>query len=207
MELLNQLKYSTYVIFHPFKGFWDLKHDKKGSLKASFIFISIICFVYILKLRFTAFLFNMDYNKPINVSSIVIGIVITCALWVVVNWGVTTLVDGKGTMKDIAITTGYAITPIIFINIPLIFISQIISLQEGSVYSFFYGVSLIWSGVLLFLGIMTIHQFTVSKTIITILIVILGMLAVIFLSLMFFTIGQQFYNFFYLLLNEMSLRI
>ena len=34
-EIVKGLRYSTYVIFHPFKGFWDLKHEKKGNLESA----------------------------------------------------------------------------------------------------------------------------------------------------------------------------
>ena len=39
-DLFEKLKFSTYVIFHPFKGFWELKKEKKG--KAVKIIVSLL---------------------------------------------------------------------------------------------------------------------------------------------------------------------
>ena len=30
-HLLSSLRYSLYVIFHPFDGFWDLSREKRGT--------------------------------------------------------------------------------------------------------------------------------------------------------------------------------
>ena len=31
----ESLRYSLYVLTHPFDGFWDLTHEKRGSLAAA----------------------------------------------------------------------------------------------------------------------------------------------------------------------------
>ena len=44
----EELIYGFYVIFHPFDGFYDLKHEKRGSVRASLVFIAltILSFFY-----------------------------------------------------------------------------------------------------------------------------------------------------------------
>lgn len=39
--LLGELSYAGHIVFHPFDGFWDAKHEKRGSVKAALIFMSI----------------------------------------------------------------------------------------------------------------------------------------------------------------------
>lgn len=39
---LHALRYALYVIFHPFDGFWDIKHEQRGTATAA----TIILFLY-----------------------------------------------------------------------------------------------------------------------------------------------------------------
>lgn len=54
---------------------------------------------------------------------------------------------------------------------------------------------------------MTIHQYTVGKTLLTVLIAIVGMAAILFLFLLFFALIQQLMNFLYIFYKEMTLRV
>ncbi|MDO5328114.1 MAG: hypothetical protein Q4G00_15575, partial [Clostridia bacterium] len=47
------LKYGLYVIFHPFDGFWDLVHEKRGSLAAAHTFLFLFLLTYVLRLMLT----------------------------------------------------------------------------------------------------------------------------------------------------------
>ena len=52
-----------------------------------------------------------------------------------------------------------------------------------------------FGGFLILIGIMTVHQFSMPKTIGTILIAVVGMAAIMVLFLLFFTMLQQMINF------------
>ena len=56
-RLLSSLRYSLYVIFHPFDGFWDLSREKRGSLGAANIIVFLVLLVRLLSMQFTPFLF------------------------------------------------------------------------------------------------------------------------------------------------------
>lgn len=52
-RLLSSLRYSLYVIFHPFDGFWDLSREKRGSLGAANIIVFLVLLVRLLSMQFT----------------------------------------------------------------------------------------------------------------------------------------------------------
>ena len=62
-RLLSSLRYSLYVIFHPFDGFWDLSREKRGSLGAANIIVFLVLLVRLLSMQFTPFLF-MSRRPP-----------------------------------------------------------------------------------------------------------------------------------------------
>ena len=46
--LKEELTFGFHLMFHPFDGFWDLKKEKRGSVRASIIFlaITVVAFYY-----------------------------------------------------------------------------------------------------------------------------------------------------------------
>lgn len=163
--------------------------------------------VSVLSNHLTGFIFNENSGKSSNLLAEILGIVVPVVLWCVANWSITTLLDGEGSFRDIYIATAYALTPIILVQIPMILLSQVIVLEEARIYQALGLLMLAWVAFLLFSGLMTIHQYTVGKTLLTVLIAIVGMAAILFLFLLFFALIQQLMNFLYIFYKEMTLRV
>nr|WP_144922151.1 Yip1 family protein [Paenibacillus bovis] len=199
---LNKLHYSLYVIFHPFDGFWDLKREKRGSLGAALTIMFSLILVYILQRQYTAFLFNLNNLNELNIVLEIVSVLLPFLLWCIANWCLTTLADGEGTFKDIVIATSYALTPLIIINTPLILLSYLINLEEGAFYYFFASISILWSAGLLVLGTMVTHDYSLKKTLLTVLGILISMAVMIFLGLLFTSVIQQIIGFFYVIYKE-----
>lgn len=56
--LLKELRYSLYLIVHPFKGFWEIKHERKGSLRTAVLWLILYVLTTVLSGFCTAYLFN-----------------------------------------------------------------------------------------------------------------------------------------------------
>lgn len=195
------------MIFHPFKGFWDLKHEKKGNAGSASFIVFLLVVVLILRRQFTGFILNFNKQNEMNVVVEILSVLAPLGLWCLSNWCITTLVDGEGSMKDIYITTSYALTPLLVINIPLLLLSNVMILEETAFYTVLDVISIIWTVLLILIGIMTVHQFTMPKTIATIAVAIVGMVIILFLILLFVSIIQQMVSFIDLLKTEMSMRL
>ena len=57
----GSLKYALYVITHPLDGFWDLTHEKRGSIAAANTIVILTVLARIMSLQFTSFLFMQVY--------------------------------------------------------------------------------------------------------------------------------------------------
>lgn len=207
MRYLDSLKFSLYVIFHPFKGFWDLKHEKRGSMAAAMTFIVLLIVTYILRRQYTGFIFNQNDPKELNVFVEIISVLLPFFLWVTANWCITTLMEGEGSYRDIVIATAYALVPLILINLPLIPLSRIINIEEGAFYYFFGSVSVLWAGVLILAGGSVTHQYTMTKTVFTSILSVVGMGLMIFIGLLVFSLLQQMISFVYTIYREIAFRL
>lgn len=207
MKYLDSLKFSLYVIFHPFKGFWDLKHEKRGSISAALTFLVLLIVTYILRRQYTGFIFNENDPKELNVFIEIISVLLPFFLWTTANWAITTLMEGEGSYRDIVIATAYALVPLILINLPLIPVSRIINMEEGAFYFFFTSVSVLWSGVLILAGLSVTHQYTMGKSVFTSLLSVVGMGLMIFIGLLVFSLLQQMISFVYTIYREIAFRL
>jgi len=206
MQFLKDAKYTLHVAFHPFDGFWDLKYENKGKLRIALAILFGVTVMMILKRQYAGYVVNFNYPLDLNSIDELKYIVLPFLLWCVANWSLTTLMDGEGKFKEIVIATGYAMLPLILIYLPNILLSNVISLREASFYHLLESVATLWFVWLLFIGTMTVHQYTVMKTITTMLLTIVVMGVIIFLGLLFFSLIQQIVAFVYTIYQELSLR-
>ncbi|MGO4369569.1 YIP1 family protein [Paenibacillus sp. 2TAB19] len=206
MQFLKDIKYSLHVAFHPFDGFWDLKYENRGKLRVALAILLGVTVMMILKRQYSGYVVNFNYPLDLNSINELKYIVFPFLLWCIANWSLTTLMDGEGKFKEIVIATGYAMLPLILLYLPNLLLSNVITLREASFYYLLESVATIWFVWLMFIGTMTVHQYTVMKTITTMLLTIVVMGVIIFLGLLFFSLIQQIVGFVYTIYQELSLR-
>ena len=64
----------------------------------------------------------------------------------------------------------------------------------------------VWVAVLLFIGMMTMHQFSLSKNVLTMAFTVVGIALILFLLVLMFTLGQNVVSFILTIFNELNFR-
>ncbi len=203
----SSLRYSLYVLFHPFDGFWDLVHEKRGSLAAAHTFLILFLATYILQLMCTNFQFVMAPIQYINIYERCASLLLPFLIFCLANWALSTLFDGKGRFKDIYMGLCYALVPYILIQLPLILLSHVISFDEAAYYNVLGSISVIWAVFLGFVGLMEIHDYGPGKTVIFLIASLFGSLVIIFLLLVFFSLLSDAASYFISLYREIVFRL
>lgn len=188
---IQTLKFSLYCITHPFDGFWDLTHEKRGSIAAANTILILTLLTRILKLQYTSFIFNKVYWPKVNIFLYLASILFPLALWCVGNWGLTTLFDGKARLPQVYMATCYAMTPYPLIQIPLIFFSNVVTVDEAEFYSVMSVISIIWAALLILAAMSQIHEYKMSKTLLFTVATGFAMLVMVFILLLFFSMISQ----------------
>ncbi|MBR4869006.1 MAG: hypothetical protein IKU10_07600 [Clostridia bacterium] len=204
---LSKVLYGFYIMIHPFDGFWDAKHEKRGSAAAASVIALFLIVARIISKFFTNYLFNAAYGTKISIMSEILIVVMPLLLWTLSNWCVTTLADGEGSIKDVYIFTCYALLPMALFTIVNTVMSHFIILDEAMYITFFGSLGVIWSGFLIFSGNTQTHRYTVLKSIISIVLAVVGMAIIVFLALVIFTTYQQIYSFGDSIVKELTYRI
>ena len=134
-------------------------------------------------------------------------IVLPYLLWVISNWCFTSLMDGDGSFRDIYCATGVALIPLTIVNFLQIPLSYMVTLSESTIYDFLGAFALVYTYLMLFAGMMTTHQYSVGKSIITTVLTIVGMAMIVFIVLLMIYLVQQMYGFGDSLYSEIAFRL
>ena len=202
----EELVYCMHVCMHPFDGFWDLKHEKRGSLRASFTFIGLTVLAFFYQSVGTGFIMNTKGTYS-TIFTQIISVAVPVLLWILANWCLTTLFDGEGSFRDITIAVGYAIAPLpIFLIVSTLF-SNIIVAEEAMIVSLLTTLGFVWCALLLFFGLMVTHDYTMGKNLIIVVCTILGMAIIIFMALLFSGLIGKMVSFVSSIITEIAYRL
>ena len=207
VHYLATLKFALYCITHPLDGFWDLTHEKRGSIAAANTILILTLLVRIMKLQFTSFIFLNVYWEGINIFLYIASILFPLALWVVGNWALTTLFDGKGRLGQVYMATFYALVPYPLVQLPLIIFSNFVTVDEREFYTVLSGISLVWVALLIVTAMSQIHEYKMGKNILFTIATLFAMLVMIFILLLFFSMISQGISYFISLGREILFRI
>jgi tetratricopeptide (TPR) repeat protein len=180
----QELVYGFYVIFHPFDGFYDLKHEKRGSVRASLVFIAITILSFFYQGIGQGYVVNPT-GATSTLWSQAISILVPLFLFVLANWCLTTLFEGEGSFKDIFIASSYSLLPLCLFIAPATLASNWVSLSEVQLVNLLISIAFVWTVLLLFCGTMITHDYPIFKNLITIVGTIVAMAFIVFLVLLF----------------------
>lgn len=187
----KSLKFALYCTTHPLDGFWDLTHEKRGTYAAANTILILTLVARIMNLQFTSFVIQRVYWEDINIFLYIASILFPLLIFVVGNWGLTTLFDGKGRLGQVYMASCYALLPYPLMQFPLIIFSNFVTVDESQFYSVLSMVALVWAGGLIFLAMGQIHEYSLAKNVFFMVVSLFAMLVIVFILLLFFSMISQ----------------
>lgn len=188
-------KYLFRQLIHPIDSFNDLKFENKASVQLSLIVVAVFFLIRLLDQTLTAYLFQSSEPSSVNLFERILTSIGLVLIWTVCNWATCTLANGEGSFKIIWIITAYSLIPYCICTFISIGISYFLTQNELVFYTTIRGFGLIWTLILLFLGMLVAHQYTVLKTVISVILTLLMILLCCFLAVVIFSITQQIQDF------------
>lgn len=201
----EELTFGFHLMFHPFDGFWDLKHEKRGSVRASIIFIvaTIVAFIY--QSQGQGYYYNPQGTTG-SVFGQIFSVLIPFALVIIANWCFTTLFDGEGSLKDIFIAVSYSLFPVPVLVIISTILTNFMVGTEGQITTMIVTVAYIWMGFLMILGLQVTHDYSSGKNILTVIATLVGMVFIMFIAVLFTSLLTKMSTFVTTIISELSYR-
>lgn len=202
----QELIYVFHLVFHPFDGFWDLKHEKRGSVRAATTILGITVLAFFYQAIGQGYIFQPRENYDTIILQVV-AVLVPVLLWVISNWCLTTLFDGEGNLKDVYISTCYSLAPLPLFVIVSTILTNVLTVTESQMVTLLVSVGYVWVAFLLFFGTLVTHGYSIGKNVITILGTILAMVVIMFVAILFSSLVIKMVTFIISLVTEVWNRI
>ncbi len=187
--------YFWYTMTHPADGFYWIRHKEYGSVGIALLMVFLFSLSFSMNRLCASFVVNETDPRTVNSLTELLGVVVLFLLICVGNWSITCLMNGEGRFKDIIIAVGYGLTPATVGITLATFVSQIIADNEQAFYGIIMGIGIAYAVILILMGIMQIHNYTLGKTLFTLILTFVAMLIIIFVALLLFNLVGQVITF------------
>jgi hypothetical protein len=204
------INYPFYIITNPFKGFSDLKYEKRGNSYFAVVMMVVISILAIADNLYKGFVLSGGYyteNKQINATYIILMAIAPVVLFVVANWSITCITNGNGKMRDIFMVYAYALYPKVILSIIGLAASNIVTMDESALALFFYSFGSVAFAFYLFIGLIIIHEYNFTQGILMIIFTIVSMCIIVFVVALFLTLSNEVITFFKTIYQEIMLRL
>ncbi len=188
--------------FHPSNTFTDIKEKQLGSVPLSIILMVLYYVVTVLQTIAGGFMFTNYDPASFNSILVLVRSVGLVVLWIVANWMISTLLGGKGKMKEIVIVTCYSLQPLILAGVIRIILTNVLLPVEASFLGILSTLATIYFAIMLINGMLKIHDYSVGKFVWTTFLTVIGMAIIVFLLVMLIILIQQFGAFVITLVTE-----
>lgn len=198
---------NAFTVFSsPVDTFKTIKEKNTGSVLTATVIMLVFYLSAVAKNDLGGLQFVGDNSDNFNSVLTLLKTIGAVLLFSVSNWAVATLLQGRGTLKEIYVVTCYSLSPLIFSNILFVILSNSLSLTESAFIGIISTFLMIYAGLIIIFGLMTIHDIPFGRFLGITLLSLFGILVVIFIGVIVFMLAQQLYTFVMTLITEIKYR-
>jgi hypothetical protein len=204
---MNTLQMAKQVLTHPLDFFYDLQYYNQAKWRQGFIMILFVFVARIVSLYTLGFAYETRESYQISIMLEGLWIVVPWITWVVANWAISTIKEGEGKFKEIFVGTAFAFTPYILLAVPIALITNLLNLDEKTIYITLSWFMYIWMVYLVLVKIKILHDFENGKMVWISLLTLIGVFIIWFIGLLLMGLLTQAVNFVLSIIKEISFRM
>ena len=199
-------KYVFYCISHPSDGFYEVRHRERGSVAIAWVIVFLFGVSYTVNRLCASFIVSDVNPRNVNTIQEISGVLALFVLLSISNWSVTCLMNGEGRLKDIMTIIGYSFMPCVCLYMPATIFSQFVADNEQVFYKLIMWIATGYTLIIMLVGIMIVHNYTLGKTLLTIILTFFALLVILFVIMMVYSLISQVITFFYSIYLELYFR-
>ncbi len=197
VRLVDDFLFLFRFIKQPVDSFYYIKKGRRGSLPFALLLYGAVVVVRLLTLYGTGFVFS-PYSSPaqIRVENVISSTLLLLLLWNVANYLVSTISDGEGRVRDVVIGSAYSLFPYLLIAPTMALLSNVLTHNEQFLYSASPSTLMwFWTGIMLFIMVKEIHNYSFSETVKNILVTLFTMVLFVLTGYILYVLFDQLIEF------------
>jgi len=202
--IVRELTNIKNVLKSPVNTFNELKYKRYTNVALTGVLLLLLLLVKVSVRQFSGFRFNSNDPETLHIGVEFCVTVVLFMIFCTANWACCSIMDGEGKFGEICTFCAVSLVPYILFSSAGMVLSNVLILEEGGFLSGITAIGVLWSGFLLFQGLRIVHQYSTLKTAAVILMSIAGIVIVLFLLLLLFSLYQQISSFVRTILSELA---
>ncbi len=166
MSIPRGIAYIFYIMFHPIDALEGLKNNRERvNWVVPFIIFAMAYVVRIAYLYVCHFPLASIETDDIHPVIELVKLLIVPVSWIPASFMATSISGGESKTREITFASAASLAPFIVINVPIMFLSHIMSQTQKSWYGIFTALAYIGMFLILFIAMMTLNNYSFGKAI------------------------------------------
>jgi hypothetical protein len=204
VPFLKDILYSLKISRHPMDRYYDIRMKRKGSVAGATILYLLFFIAFMAFQTSKGFIYQYLAVEDMDINAIVIGFFVILTLFVISNYLVTSIKDGDGSFAQVYMIPAYGCMPYMLAMIATTILSYFMTLNESFLLSVMLGIGMIWSLISIFLGFLTVHDYSAKETVVSLIITFVFMIIAAIIALIIIIMWDQLWQFIKSLIKEMT---
>jgi len=202
--VLKDVLYAFRIPKHPLDRYYDIRVGKSGSVIGATILYGLFFIIYMIYLTSKGFIYQKTAVEDMDINAIVLGFFTILGLFVICNYLVTSIKDGDGDFKQVYMTPAYGLIPVMISMVVVTVASYGLTDNEAFLLTITLWIGIVWSVITIFVGFMTIHDYTVRENMASLILTVIFMMIAAIIALIIIIMWDRLYGFLQTLVKEMT---
>ncbi|MCL2043060.1 MAG: YIP1 family protein [Treponema sp.] len=163
-QYIGNILFAFSVARRPLDSYYYLKRKEKGSVRGAAVNFLLFFAAYMIFQTSKGFIVQFAEIEDMDFGVIIGGFLGLYLLFIICNYLVTSINDGEGGFFDIFKLVSYAMFPLSVTLLAVTVISHVLTENEVFLLVFMLIGGFAWSGILLWLGLQEVHNYSFTNT-------------------------------------------
>ena len=203
---MNPIQVAVLSLFHPIDGFPMIKERRNNFSYIPALVLYVLFFASrIASIYITHFPLADTNPKTANIWIEIGTYLLPIVTWVIVNYAITSIAQGEAQMRELFTSVAYSLLPYIIVTVPTALLSYFFAETDGGMITGLRSAAMILLIFYIFISTLSMHGYTVGKTIGIVFITLISMVLMWALILIMYGLTSNVINFISTILFELKM--
>jgi tetratricopeptide (TPR) repeat protein len=195
VPVLKDALYASRIPKHPIDLYYPIKKSRQGSVMGASILYLILFITFMAFQTSKGFIYQYQAVEDMDINAIVIGFFALIGLFILCNYLVASIKDGDGSLSQVYMIPAYGSIPVIVAMISTTLLSYVLTYNESFLLDIILYVGVFWTAITIFLGFMTVHDYSAKETVVSLIITLIFMIIAAILTIIIIIMWDQLWQF------------